>query len=111
MKPATGVRNSQLYAWFGGFTLEMLLYMAARASNEQVRRFISLYLTKLRAVVPLLDGDDLRGLGLEPGPLFRRIMDRLIQARLDGEVSSRDEEEAVALSLIRTENKLNNKNR
>lgn len=101
LKSATGVRNSQLFGWFGSFSLEMLLYMAARASNEQVRRFISLYLTKLRAVVSLLDGDDLRGLGLEPGPLFRRIKDRLIQARLDGEVSNREEEAAVALSLIR----------
>ncbi len=106
MKSAAGIRNSQLYAWFGGFTLEMLLYMAARASNEQVRRFISLYLTKLRAVVPLLDGDALRGLGMEPGPLFKRIKDRLIQARLDGEVSSRDEEEAVVLSLIRAEKQI-----
>ncbi|MDD2542013.1 MAG: CBS domain-containing protein [Desulfuromonadaceae bacterium] len=93
------VPNSQLYSWFSGFTLEMLLYMAARASSEQVRRFVSLYLTRLRAVAPLLNGNDLCGLGLEPGPLFGRIMERLLQARLDGEVTSRDEEEALALSL------------
>lgn len=101
IKQAAVVRNSQLCNWLSGFTLEMLLYMAARAGSEQVRRLISLYLTRLRTVMPLLDGDDLRGLGLEPGPLFRRIKERLLQARLDGEVSSRDEEVALALSLTR----------
>ena len=82
--------------------MEMLMYLAARASSEQVRRFVSLYLTRLRGIAPLLDGDDLRGLGLEPGPLFRRIKERLLQARLNGEVSSRDEEEALVLSLTQT---------
>ncbi len=102
LKQATEVRNSQLYAWFSALAPEMLLYLAARANSEQVRRYVSLYLTRLRAVAPLTDGEDLRGLGLEPGPLYRRIMDRLLQARLDGEVRSRDEEEALALSLART---------
>lgn len=100
LKQSSDVRNSQLCLWFGGFTLEMLLYLAARASSEQVRRLVSLYLTRLRAVVPLLDGDDLLKLGLEPGPEFKKIKDNLLQARLDGEVVSRDEEEALVKSLI-----------
>jgi tRNA nucleotidyltransferase (CCA-adding enzyme) len=101
LKRDAEVRNSELYGWFKILSLEMLLYLAARASNEQVRRFVSLYLTRLRAVVPLLDGDDLLGLGLEPGPNFRRIKERLLQARLNGEVSSRDEEVTLARSLFR----------
>jgi tRNA nucleotidyltransferase (CCA-adding enzyme) len=99
LKQVGHVRNSQLYVWFDCFTLEMLLYLAARASSEQVKRSVSLYLTRLRAVTPLLDGDDLNRLGLKPGPLFGRIKDRLLQARLDGEVSSREEEEVLALSV------------
>jgi tRNA nucleotidyltransferase (CCA-adding enzyme) len=103
LKLAGEVRNSQLYDMFSGFTLEMLLYMAARASSEQVRRFVSLYLTKLRMVYPLLDGEYLLGLGLEPGPLFGHIKDRLLHARLDGDVSSREEEETLVKSLIQAE--------
>ncbi len=99
LKQADEVRNSQLYDWFSGFTLEMLLYMAARASSEQVRRFVSLYLTRLRTVSPFLDGEYLLGLGLEPGPLFGRMMGRLLHARLDGEVNSREEEEALVKLL------------
>ena len=100
LKLTAEVRNSQIYAWCSVFTLEMLLYLAARARSEQIRRFVSFYLTRLRTVVPLLDGDDLSRLGLKPGPLIGRIKNRLLQARLDGEVNSRDDEERLASSLL-----------
>ena len=99
LKQDDEVRNSQLFDWFSDLDVELLLYLAARASSEQVRRLASLYLTRLRTIVPLLRGEDLHALGLEPGPLFGRIMERLQQARLDGEVHSREEEIVVATSL------------
>jgi tRNA nucleotidyltransferase (CCA-adding enzyme) len=94
------VRNSLLFDWFSPLSLEMLLYLASRASNEQVRRFVSLYLTRLRSVVPLVGGDDLRILGLAPGPQFGRIRQRLLQARLDGEVLNREDEVAMVKSMM-----------
>jgi tRNA nucleotidyltransferase (CCA-adding enzyme) len=100
LKQMPEVPNSQLHDWFSSFTLEMLLYMAARANSEQVRRFVSLYLTRLRTVTPILNGDDLCRLGLEPGPQLGRIKKRLLQARLDGEASSRDEEETLVRTMI-----------
>lgn len=100
LKHSAEVRNSELFAWFSVFSLEMLLYLASRASSEQVRRFVSLYLTRLRSVEPLLDGSELRSLGLQPGPAFGRVKARLQQAKLDGEVESREEELLLARSLI-----------
>lgn len=100
LKHSSAVRNSELFAWFNSFSLEMLLYLAARASGEQIRRFVSIYLTRLRGITPLLGGHDLRELGLPPGPVFGRIKQRLLQARLDGEVQSREDELALARSLM-----------
>ena len=101
LKQAPEAGDSQLYLWFSGLSLEMQLYLAAKASNEQIRRAVSHYLTHLRSVAPFLNGDDLRALGLPPGPQFRRVKERLLEARLDGDVQSRDEEVALAVSLIR----------
>jgi len=100
VKRSSEVQNSLLFDWFSPLSLEMLLYLASRASNEQVRRFVSLYLTRLRGVVPLLGGEALLSLGLTPGPQFGRIRLRLLQARLDGEVSSLDGEMALVKSII-----------
>jgi tRNA nucleotidyltransferase (CCA-adding enzyme) len=94
------VCNSVIYTSFQGLPLEVLLYLGARTSNEQVRRHVSLYITHLRHVRCELDGNSLRELGLTPGPHFGPIMKRLLSARLDGEVTSIEEERSLALSLI-----------
>jgi tRNA nucleotidyltransferase (CCA-adding enzyme) len=99
------IRNSEIYGWFHGLPLEILLYLAAGASQEVVKRYVSLYLTRLRLVRCSLDGVSLKALGVMPGPDFGRIMDRLLVARLDGEVSSDDEERALVSKLITPKNR------
>jgi tRNA nucleotidyltransferase (CCA-adding enzyme) len=98
------IRNSEIYIWFHDLSLEVLLYLAAAARQDEVKRYVSLYLTRLRQVHCTLDGETLKSLGLPPGPEFRRILDRLQAARLDGEVSSDDEERALAVELITPKN-------
>ena len=100
LKHSADVRNSELFVWFSPFSLEMLLYLASRASSEQIRRFVSYYLTRLRGITPLLDGNDLRNLGLQPGPGFGKVKERLQQAKLDGEVKNREDELVLVRSLI-----------
>ena len=99
------IRNSEIYGWFHGLPLEILLYLAAAASQEAVKRHVSLYLTRLRLVRCSLDGASLKALGMMPGPDFGRIMDRLLVARLDGEVGSDDEERALVSSMITPKNR------
>jgi poly(A) polymerase len=45
---------------------------------------------------PLLTGDDLRALGLTPGPEFKRLLDAVREAQLDGTIRTKDE----ALALV-----------
>jgi len=98
------IRNSEIYGWFHGLPLEILLYLASAASQETVKRHVSLYLTRLRNVRCSLDGAALKAMGLLPGPDFGRIMDRLLAARLDGEVRSVDEERELVSKLITPKN-------
>ena len=51
---------------------------------------------RLADVRPVLSGDDVIALGVEPGPRIGRLLAELLRARLDGEVETRqDEIEAV----------------
>jgi tRNA nucleotidyltransferase (CCA-adding enzyme) len=104
LKRGAEVRNSEIHGWFHGLPLEMLLYLAAKATCEEVKRFVSLYLTRLRQVHCTLDGDDLKELGLKVGPRFRHIMDQLLAARLNGDINSEDEERTLASALITSNN-------
>src|SRR5207248_8569160 len=38
---------------------------------------------------PLLTGDDLKAMGLTPGPLFKRVLDAVREGQLDGTVTAR----------------------
>jgi tRNA nucleotidyltransferase (CCA-adding enzyme) len=94
------VTNSQLYTWLHGVPLELLLYGLARSGREELRRLVSLYLTRLCTVKIQLTGTELQAMGVPRGPAIRKLKERLLAARLDGEVASRDEELALAQRLI-----------
>ena len=50
---------------------------------------------------PLATGDDLRAAGLRPGPAFKHILQGVRDAQLDGEISTKEEAIALALSLLK----------
>jgi tRNA nucleotidyltransferase (CCA-adding enzyme) len=62
---------------------------------------ISHYLDSLRDVRLDINGDDLVAAGIPPSPALGRALDETLARKLDGEVSGRDEELRLALSLAR----------
>lgn len=65
-----------------------------------VRQRLDLYQRRLCEVRPILNGDDLHRLGIEPGRVYRQILDQLRAARLDGEITTLAEEEALARQML-----------
>ena len=48
------------------------------------------------APAPFIDGEDLIGLGLCPGPIFKRVLDHVYRAQLEGTVANKYEAMALA---------------
>ncbi len=90
-------RSSSLYRWFQPLSTEILLFIMARTSREQVRQWISLYITHLRDIKPTLTGYDLEELGIAPGPVYKTILEELLYACLDERVATAEEERALVL--------------
>ena len=86
------VKNSTLYEMLSGLKIEMILYMMVIAGNRQIKRAISHYVTKLRYVDITITGKDLMGLRLEPGPVYRTIMQEVLNAKLNGRLETRKDE-------------------
>jgi tRNA nucleotidyltransferase (CCA-adding enzyme) len=74
------------------------LYLAA--PDLQVQDVLSSYARQWRKVEPGVDGNDLKALGLPPGPVYRRILGRLRDAWLDGEICSPEDEQALLTTLL-----------
>ncbi|MBN1976647.1 MAG: CBS domain-containing protein [Anaerolineae bacterium] len=64
--------------------------------------------TEWRLVEPEITGDGLKAMGLRPSPLFGQLLSALREARLDGKVSTREEEEAMLQKLLADERKRGN---
>jgi len=90
-------RAADLHRWFSPLVTEVLLAMMALASQERIKQWLSRYITHLRTIKPLLTGHDLRRLGIMPGPGYKHILADLLQARLNGEVVSADDERRLVL--------------
>ena len=91
---------SAVYRSLRDLPVEIPLHLMARTNRETVRKQISHYFTHLATVKILINGDDLKKLGIPDGPLFREILDRILDARLDGEVESREDELRMVENLL-----------
>ena len=92
MEARKAFQNSVLYRRLHHFPPEVLLYMMAITTREGVRRAISHYFTRLRPTTTFLKGDDLKELGFKPGPIYRKILEELLDARLNGDLKTRKDE-------------------
>jgi len=86
------LRHSTIVGCLEPLPGEALVLLYAEAPDRAVKDYVQLYLDSLQHVRPRLKGGDLKQFGLEPGPLYGRIMDKLRGAILDGKVRTPAEE-------------------
>ena len=79
---------------------EARLVLRVACDDWLVRQRLDLYQRRLRHVRSVLDGDDLRRMGVEPGRIYRQILEQLRAARLDGEISTRAQEEVLVRAVL-----------
>jgi tRNA nucleotidyltransferase (CCA-adding enzyme) len=66
--------------------------MMAATNHERIKKSISHYFTHLRNVKISVGGKDLENLGLNPGPIYREILEAVLDAKLDGNLKTRNDE-------------------
>jgi tRNA nucleotidyltransferase (CCA-adding enzyme) len=94
------IRPSQVYRLLADFSDEALVLLLARqvAMRHEVRlsllkRYLVSYV-KSRTVKTTLTGRDLQAMGLQPGRQYKTILGKLLDARIDGVVTTEAEERA-----------------
>lgn len=93
-------RPSETVRLLTGLSDETLVFLLAHNKSLSAKRQLSAYLTTYRDVKPSLTGKDLKALGQKPGPRYREILSRLMEARLDGEVNDEREERELVKRLV-----------
>ena len=94
------VQNSVLYHKLSVFKTELLLYLMAVTKKEIVKRSISNYFTRFRYVHTLISGKDLKKMGIEPGPVFRKILVAVLEEKINGKLKTKSDELDFVRSFI-----------
>lgn len=94
------LRPSQVYRLLVDLPDEALVLLLAKQMSRQqaarlslLRRYLKVY-EKSRAVTTVLKGRDLQVMGLKPGPQYGVILGKLLDARIDGTITSERDERA-----------------
>jgi len=104
------VRPSQLYRLLENFSDEALVLLLAKSQRLQSVARLSLLKRQLaaygknKAVKTALTGRDLQAMGLQPGPQYKTILGKLLDARIDGLITTEADERALVkkqLSALR----------
>lgn len=66
----------------------VLCCLTGSASRRRFHKVLSV----ISCNKPLIKGEELRKLGYKPGPLYKKVLNRLWQARLDGNLCTKQEE-------------------
>ena len=94
------LKPSRIYRLLEPFSPQAIVAYSIALDTPAARDNVLLYLQRLRWVRALVGGAFFKAQGLQPGPVYGRILDALLDARLDGRVSTLSEEEALANQLL-----------
>jgi tRNA nucleotidyltransferase (CCA-adding enzyme) len=94
-------RPSQVYRLLADFSDETLVLLMAKQMSAQQGARVSLLKRQLvayvknKSVKTALTGRDLQIMGLQPGPQYKTILGKLLDARIDGIVTTEADERAL----------------
>lgn len=96
----TSARPSQFVQYFENVSLVTLYTFTHLDFEPQIINAIQDYIFKWQEVKPFTTGEDLKNRNIAPGPTYRKILETLRTAWLDGTINSREDENRLLASLI-----------
>lgn len=96
-----GLKPSQAYDLLEPLSYEVMLFMKAKYKSRNLQRNITTFLKVYNGTKTNLSGDDLLLLGIVPGPDYRDIFQKVLHAKLNGYLKSKEDEVAFVKKILR----------
>ncbi len=96
-----GLKPSQCVERLESYPLDAVEAVGYAAKDPRVKELFDEYISKWRYIKPHTTGDDLKALGIEPGPRYAVLLRQLRNAWLDGAVKTEEEEKSLLRDLLK----------
>jgi tRNA nucleotidyltransferase (CCA-adding enzyme) len=94
------MKKSEVFRHLENLSQEGRLFIMAKTQSEEVKKAVSNYITYADSLRPLVTGDDLKGMGVKEGPVFKDILDALKEAKIDRNLSAKEDELAFVRQYL-----------
>lgn len=88
-----------VYDLLKSLNMETLILMMIYSKKWQKRAIFN-FITKLRFIKPLITGEDLKRMGVKPGPVYKKIFDTIMKEKLRGNLQSKEDEITFVRNLL-----------
>lgn len=96
-------RSSAIYESLNDLPLEVVIFALSKTYGSGSQGKVERFLSELRNVNPLINGDDLRKLGYPQGPIYGEILNTVLSLQLDRKLTNKVE----ALEFVKQTWRLN----
>jgi tRNA nucleotidyltransferase (CCA-adding enzyme) len=93
--------NSEIYALLKGYRDETLYFFMAACDRDYVKNRIEHYIHNLKNVKLEITGKDLKEMKIKTGPEYGRLLEKVLNAKLDGKIKSKNEELGYIKKLLK----------
>ncbi len=90
----------ELYKSLKGLQIETLIFYYNDCNHSFVRHYILYFLLKLKHIAIELSGKELKEWGIKPGPIYTRVLEEVLRAKVKGYIYSRQEETDYAHKIL-----------
>jgi len=94
-KKISGVKNiqpSQAYRILKPLPIEVIIFLLAKSKHRKTKELYAQFLMKYDNIKLKITGDDLKRLQLPAGPVFKKVLENTLYAKIDGRITSKQEE-------------------
>jgi tRNA nucleotidyltransferase (CCA-adding enzyme) len=95
------ISPSQISKRLEPLSYEVILMLKAKHKNRNLQRNIENFFKHYNDTKIQVCGKDLHALGISPGPQYQKIFKKVLNAKLDGKVTSKEEELALIAKRLK----------
>jgi len=83
---------ARVFGLLNSLSYEVIILIRAKFKDKNIAKHISDFFGLYNSMRLHVTGHDLKVLGIEPGPSYQKILERVFRAKLNGHVSTKEEE-------------------
>ncbi|HVN96026.1 MAG TPA: CBS domain-containing protein [Syntrophorhabdaceae bacterium] len=86
------MKKSEVYRTMTPLSREAMLFIMAKTKSEEIKKAISGHITGRDPGRPSMTGEDLKEFGIEEGPIYKEVLEKLKDAKIDMNLKTKEEE-------------------